>query len=253
MSAKFYLPMFSVLLVIICSQSVLAKDYSSKNSATHVIELYTSEGCSSCPPADQWLSQLKSKSGLFTKFIPMAFHVDYWNQLGWIDRFSNKANSQRQYQHQQQGHISQVYTPGVMLNNKEWRGWHRSRQAWPNDQKKAGILKVNHNTDTNQLNISYSTDSKIIEPSLQLNIAILGIGLSNEIQHGENRGRVLKHDFVVLNHQQHTTRINSELEQQHWQLELPTFPDSGQQQSALVVWLSTTDSQAIIQATGGYL
>ncbi|OUR71597.1 hypothetical protein A9Q78_09365 [Methylophaga sp. 41_12_T18] len=253
MPAKFRLSTFILLFVIMCLQPALAKDYSSQNSATHVIELYTSEGCSSCPPADQWLSQLKSKPGLFTKFIPMAFHVDYWNQLGWTDRFSNKANSQRQYQHQQQGHISQVYTPGVMLNNKEWRGWYSNRQDWSKAQEKVGILKVNHNTDTNQLNISYTADSKIIEPSMQLNIAILGIGLSNEIKDGENRGQVLKHDFVVLNHQQQTVSMKSELNQQNWQLELPTIPTSGQQQSALVVWLSIIDSQAIIQATGGYL
>jgi len=243
----------TTLLLVVISQPIFAKEYVSQNTATNIIELYTSEGCSSCPPADKWLSQLRSKPNLFKQFIPMAFHVDYWNQLGWTDRFSNKANSQRQYIHKQEGNISQVYTPGIMINNKEWRGWFKGQRAWTITQNPIGILKVNHDQDSQQLTIHFSPELAINEQFIQLNIAILGMGLSNEIKTGENRGRELKHDFVVLNHEQQQVSIDPNNDKQQWQTSLADIPASGQQQSVLVVWLSANDSQDIIQATGGYL
>ena len=253
MQARIGFVTLATSLLFVMSQPVFAKEYISQNTATNVIELYTSEGCSSCPPADKWLSQLKSKPDLFKRFIPMAFHVDYWNQLGWTDRFSNKANSQRQYIHKQEGNISQVYTPGIMINNKEWRGWFNGQKTWTITQNVIGILKVNHDIESQQLSINFSPEQTINENNMQLNIPILGMGLSNEIKKGENRGRQLNHDFVVLNHVQQQVSINPNNVKQQWQASLPDVPASGQQQSALVVWLSATDSQDIIQATGGYL
>jgi hypothetical protein len=243
----------TALILIVMLQPAFSKEYVSQNTATNVIELYTSEGCSSCPPADKWLSQLKLKPNLFTQFIPMAFHVDYWNQLGWTDRFSNKYNSQRQYIHKQEGNISQVYTPGIMINNKEWRGWFKGQRTWTITQNPIGILNVNHDQDSQLLKIYFSPEQAINEQYIQLNIAILGMGLSNEIKTGENQGRELKHDFVVLNHVQQQVSINPNNDKQQWQTSLPEVPVSGQQQSALVVWISANDSQEIIQATGGYL
>jgi len=253
MRVKIALTALATSLLFVMSTTVFSKEYVSQNTATNVIELYTSEGCSSCPPADEWMSQLKTQPELFKHFIPMAFHVDYWNQLGWTDRFSNKANSQRQYIHQQEGNISQVYTPGIMLNNKEWRGWYSGKKAWNAAQTTVGILKVKADESSQQLNIKFQPEQTIRQQDLQLNIAILGMGLSNEIKTGENRGRQLNHDFVVLNHQQQQVKIDPKSDKQQWQADLPKIPNSGQQQSAIVVWLSTTQSQDIIQATGGYL
>ncbi|MEP0543428.1 MAG: DUF1223 domain-containing protein, partial [Marinobacter sp.] len=74
---------------------VHAEQWQSSNTQTDVIELFTSEGCSSCPPADAFLSSLKNRDGVFRTFIPMAFHVDYWNYIGWKDRFASSEYSQR--------------------------------------------------------------------------------------------------------------------------------------------------------------
>lgn len=79
--------------------TVSAKEFSSGVQATDVLELYTSEGCSSCPRADRWLSSLVDKQGVFKDFVPMAFHVDYWDYIGWKDRFANAEFSQRQRRH----------------------------------------------------------------------------------------------------------------------------------------------------------
>lgn len=83
-----------------------------------VIELYTSEGCSSCPPADRWLSSLKGRSGV----IAAAFHVDYWNGLGWPDRFSSPAYTERQKQGVGVNGSRYAYTPQIVVNGKDWRG-----------------------------------------------------------------------------------------------------------------------------------
>src|SRR5947208_15450471 len=64
------------------------KTFESGHTQSTLIELFTSEGCSSCPPAEKWLSALKSSSDLWQKAVPVAFHVDYWDHLGWRDRFA---------------------------------------------------------------------------------------------------------------------------------------------------------------------
>ncbi|MCB1738986.1 MAG: DUF1223 domain-containing protein, partial [Gammaproteobacteria bacterium] len=92
-----------------------------------LLELFTSEGCSSCPPADRWLSGLIDDPRLWRELVPVAFHVDYWDYLGWPDRFASREFSRRQRDHARSGGLSQVYTPGVVLNGAEWRGWHRGR------------------------------------------------------------------------------------------------------------------------------
>jgi hypothetical protein len=83
---------------------------------TRLLELFTSEGCSSCPPAETWLSTLKDERGLWRDFVPLAFHVDYWDRLGWRDPFAAKAWTQRQYAHSTRWKSGSVYTPGFVLD-----------------------------------------------------------------------------------------------------------------------------------------
>ena len=96
-----------------------AADYSfeSGQRKTHLIELFTSQGCSSCPPAEAWLSKLKSEPGLWKDFVPIAFHVDYWDRLGWRDPFASKDWTARQYQYSENWKSESVYTPGFVLES----------------------------------------------------------------------------------------------------------------------------------------
>ena len=89
---------------------------------TALIELYTSEGCSSCPPAEAWLSRLKDNPGLWKQFVPIAFHVDYWDRLGWRDRFSSQRWTERQRRYASLWESESVYTPAVVVNGREQRG-----------------------------------------------------------------------------------------------------------------------------------
>ena len=115
-----------LLLTLVCTsaaaaaQEVVLKSGVEKN---RLIELYTSEGCSSCPPADKWISKLKDNDELWNDIIPIAFHVDYWDRLGWPDELAEKSFSDRQRQYRHEGSISQVYTPGFVVDGKEWRGF----------------------------------------------------------------------------------------------------------------------------------
>ena len=94
---------------------------SSGKTRVSVIELYTSESCSSCPPADKWVSALTAKPGLFTSFVPVVFHVDYWNDLGWKDGFSSNLMTRRQQEVANTWARPVVYTPGFVFNGREWR------------------------------------------------------------------------------------------------------------------------------------
>ena len=227
-----------VLLWLVATQA-WALEFSSDATKTTVVELYTSEGCSSCPPADSWLSSLKSDPRLFKTLLPLAFHVDYWDQLGWPDPYASPAYSQRQRELVRQGILSQVYTPGIVVNSQEWRDWFSGQRQLDDRQTRPGRLKAELQQD--QLSVNFDTDT-----ALTLHVAVLGMGLETDVQAGENRGRQLTHDFVVLNHWQQTGSKN-------WQLTLPALADLGQQRTALALWLTMPDSLSVVQATGSYI
>ncbi len=233
--------MLRLMLIIVCllPAQIAALEISSTAERTMVVELYTSEGCSSCPPADEWLSSLKSDPRLFKTLLPLAFHVDYWDQLGWPDPYAKPAYSERQRELVRQGLISQVYTPGLVVNSREWRGWFNGQSLPEEPLSEPGILRAQ--LSQKQLSIFFDSDE-----TLTAHIAVLGMGLKSEVQAGENRGRSLVHDFVVLD--------KRALEGQgHWQVVLDQRPETKQQKMALAVWLTKPGSLSVIQAAGGYL
>lgn len=220
-----------------------AQEWHSGTNKVQVVELFTSEGCSSCPPAEHWLATLKQHPKVFTDIIPLAFHVDYWDYLGWNDKFASAKYSQRQRNYDRLGHISQVYTPGFVVDNKEWRGWFSGSRNLTIKQQIAGELDVTLNENskgTKILNATFSENKHAV-----LNVAYLGMGITSAIKAGENRNRVLTHEFVVL---EHFTLAGN----QQWKMALSDIPQKGQEQTAIAVWVSTP-SQEILQAVGGYL
>ena len=104
--------------------SAWASEVCSKSSPTHsaaLLELYSSEGCSSCPPADKLLSQLATGSDA-NLLVPLALHVDYWDYLGWQDRFASSQFTARQRTLSAATHSNTIYTPEFFLNGQEFRG-----------------------------------------------------------------------------------------------------------------------------------
>ncbi|MDF1691373.1 MAG: DUF1223 domain-containing protein [Zhongshania sp.] len=246
----------ATLLCVLATANAQSLELRSATMATATIELYTSEGCSSCPPADVWLSSLKYDPQLFTRFIPMAFHVDYWNQLGWRDRFSAAAYSTRQRQMQAHAVLSQVYTPGFVVNNAEWRGWFKrgskpSAAQLVNPNRDAGVLTALWESPDDFIAVDFKPQV-LADKSLWANIAILGMGLTTQVQRGENSGRTLAHDFVVLSLERQP--LAGDISDSYSaRFKPPSIPERGQQQSVLVVWVSAGNSPAIVQAVAGIL
>jgi hypothetical protein len=154
-----------------------------------VVELYTSEGCSSCPPADRWLSTLKGRSDV----IALAFHVNYWDRLGWPDRFATPAITERQHQQAQSSGSSYVYTPQVLHNGRDWRHWSGSAPARLPVSNVALTLTRDGNTVT--ASVGPGNDR------LAGYWAVLEDGHSSRVKAGENAGETLKHDHVVTLYQ----------------------------------------------------
>ncbi len=172
------------------------KTFESGDTQSSLIELFTSEGCSSCPPAEKWISALKSSSDLWKKTVPVAFHVDYWDHLGWRDRFAKPEFTARQ---------------------------QRYAAAWGGDS--------------------------VYRP-LALNVALLGNDLESDVKRGENSGRKLRHDFVVLQ------LAKSEMTNQGnlWTGTLLLSGNRGTDKAtALAAWVQSGETAPPIQATGGWL
>jgi len=153
-----------------------------------VVELYTSEGCSSCPPADRWLSTLKGRPDV----LPLAFHVNYWDRLGWVDRYASPEATSRQYELARLSGQSGVYTPQVLAAGKDWRVWPKLPQAVPTP---APALKLEREGDRVQLIVSASADGS--SPRLAGYWAVTEDGHQSRVAAGENAGETLRHDHVV--------------------------------------------------------
>src|SRR5262245_38390675 len=222
-----------------------ASTFESGDTQNSLIELFTSEGCSSCPPAEKWLSTLKSSQDLWTKTVPVAFHVDYWDHLGWRDRFAKPEFTLRQQHYAAAWGGDSVYTPGLVVNGKEWRGWF-GRNAAPRSLTKVGVLRVSLGEDWK---LSATFIPETTQPrALALNIALVGNDLESDVKRGENSGRKLRHDFVVLE----LVRIDMANESSRWTGSVALSMRSGNDKpSALAAWI--TENATPIQATGGWL
>lgn len=232
-------------LLMVFHATIIAKEITlnSKDQQTNLIELFTSEGCSSCPPADKWLNSLKDDPQLWKKIIPLAFHVDYWDYIGWKDSFAKPQNTLRQQRYQQEGGIRTVYTPGFVNNGKEWRQWFGLKSIQASNKTPGKLAVTIRNGQINAKFLPKSNQAKV----LKLNVALLGFGFNNKIATGENSGRSLNHDFVVLSQ----TSQNSP--NKTWRLKLPHNNTHKSQRLGIAIWVSNTNTQTPIQAVGGWL
>src|SRR5664279_6406708 len=165
--------------------------YESKPTRTHLIELFTSEGCSSCPPAEAWLSNLKNEPRLWQDFVPIAFHVDYWDHLGWRDPFASKLWTERQADYSARWKSETVYTPAFVLDGVAWRNSVLPSAA----TETPGVLKITINGERVMAAFKAATSAG---RHYEIHVARLGFALGADVTAGENNGRKLVHDFVVL-------------------------------------------------------
>ena len=165
---------------------------------TPVVELYTSEGCSSCPPADRWISKLGDTLGDELHAVPLAFHVDYWNYLGWEDPFSRSEFTDRQRQLAAINHQRSIYTPEFLVSGEETRGTRTVVEAIQAANRDMAELKIEMTVEiVDQEKISAALEIHGDPGDALLYLAVYENNIVREIGAGENHGRTLHYDFVV--------------------------------------------------------
>jgi hypothetical protein len=212
---------------------------------TALLELYTSEGCSSCPAAEVWLTRLKDSPRLWKDFVPVAFHVDYWDYLGWKDPFAAKAYAQRQRAYASHWRSRAVYTPGFVLDGKEWRGWSGRDELPRGSDKPAGKLTA-RSEDGRRWRLRYEPATSSPSSAFELHAALLGFDLISDIKAGENRGRKLQHDFAVL-------ALVAEGSAFEGVVTLKSALTVSPGRLALAAWVTQRQSLAPLQSLGGWI
>jgi len=171
---------------------------------TALVELYTSEGCDTCPPADHWLSSLFSRGFRPDQVVPLALHVDYWDYIGWKDPFGRAEFSVRQRKLAAMRRPVIVYTPQVLLQGEDFR-------RWSSDDFTDQVTRINARAARARIALTIRAiepkairadlSAMLFDPARQKNAAVFLAAyenrLASEVKEGENRGKRLAHDFVV--------------------------------------------------------
>ncbi len=238
-----------IFLILTVSVSVKADvTITSPGTQVSLLELYTSEGCSSCPPADQWISKLKSHPELWRSLVPVGFHVDYWNYIGWADRFSSPEYSARQRRYARSNNLKTVYTPGFLLNGEEWRSFFGKRKLSTETDKKVG--KLNLNISDMALAAVFNPAEALTDKRLILNIAVLGFDIKTDVRSGENNNKQLRHDFTVLGYK--SIPLYKDKSIYAVMTELPDIIETAPRM-AVTAWINKENDMTPIQAAGGWL
>jgi hypothetical protein len=191
-----------ILLVLFLAAAVLAHatPACSSQSPQHrvpLVELYTSEGCSSCPPMDAYISGLRGSALADGRAVVLALHVDYWDYIGWKDRFASPAFTRRQHELAGRARHGTVYTPEVFVDGREQYPARRLQDEVVRLERVAPAASITLGgaigTDGK---LQLRADARSAQPA-RLQIAVTEDGLSSRIGAGENRGSTLHHDAVV--------------------------------------------------------
>ncbi len=188
---KFAVVVMSVLSVP-CAAAVC--EATSGAQTPHLVELYTSEGCSSCPPADRWLSRVGGDADV----VALEFHVDYWDALGWPDPLARKQYTRRQERQAQLDHGHSVFTPQVVLDGRTWHDWYQSNRM-PQRTESAFAASMTASLSASKLRIALrmQDNPNVDSAHYRTYFALTEDGLDSDIRAGENRGVHLRHDHVV--------------------------------------------------------
>jgi hypothetical protein len=237
-----------VIVALMSALSLSAADsrFSSGPLRVSLLELFTSEGCSSCPPAEQWLADRRGDPGLWKQYVPISFHITYWDHLGWRDLLAQPAFTARQRAYATQWANGSVYTPCFVRDGQEWRPEAPDKVA----PAHAGELTINALP-------SGEWEMKFLPPhgargKFDGYLALLGRGMVSRVRAGENRGKTLTHEFVALSLTKISLQSNEQTEGNFQVAHLK--PESVTPEArAVAAWVTTRGEISPLQATGGEL
>jgi hypothetical protein len=233
-----------LLLILATAFSARAGEtvFESKPTRSHLIELYTSQGCSSCLPAEEWMSGLKNQPRVWQDIVPVAFHVDYWDHLGWRDPFASKKWTERQADYSVRWKTESVYTPAFVLDGKEW---HYGKLPDASTET-PGVLKIA--IDGERVTASFKVPPNA-SGHYDIHVARLGFSLTSDVTAGENNGKKLSHDFVVLGLANETMKAGAK----ELKLPAPTQKSTVDPRTAIAAWVTPAGQIEPVQAVGGWL
>lgn len=215
-----------------------------------LIELYTSESCSSCPPAERWINQLKELDGLWETYVPAEFHVDYWNHLHWIDKYSKKSFSQRQRNYHRKLQAG-VYTPQVIQSGKNQRKWYRQDLAEKiKNQKAEGLITSKVDLNTGKVEVEFELKNQNSN-QLSCHVALMAGDIKTKVKRGENSGRKLTHEFVVIEFSE--DRLVKNKSKHHCRLDIDLVEYNKHNSRSVAVWVSETNSGRVLQSAGAWV
>ena len=230
------------------STHALAAPQTLTSPATRVnlMELYTSEGCSDCPPAEAWLSQFTDDKRLWKELVPVAFHVDYWDTPSWRDPFDNSAYTTRQHEISAHAGDTTIYTPEFVVNGQEWQGFFDQTPFYMPEEPKVGVLSLR--ADGGRVSLHFSPGA----PSgarLEAHAVLLAFGVDMHVGGGENKGATLRHDFLVVAY----GHAGMGAKDGGYDAQLILSPVRVKAaRYALAAWVSAADNPTPLQAVGGW-
>ena len=248
-SAALLLLLFSLLTSLKTAAAEGKLVAKSSELQVKVLELYSSEGCSSCPPAERWFSSLESHPNLWKTFVPLQIHVDYWDGLGWPDIFAKPEFIRRQREYAAEWQAASVYTPEFVLDGKE-SSRPGTTELSAAGEARPGVLEL--------WKVSEDTYRVVFRPvrdtakNLSVTLALLGSGIRKEVEAGENANEVLQHDFLVLE----TAEMMLQKREEAYEatLKMPSSQNSTQANSlSIAAWVRRKSSLAPIQAVAAPL
>jgi hypothetical protein len=230
----------ALALAVTAVRAAESQRFASGAARVSLLELYTSEGCSSCPPAEKWLGTLRDDARLWKTFVPVAWHVNYWDKLGWPDRFASREATQREYAYADAWGSGTVYTPCFVRDGEEWRMSGGKIEAA--NGAAAGVLSASY--DGAVLRAEFAPAKAKTGEKFDIHTALLGGGIVSKVGAGENRGETLKHEFVALAQTHGAPGAD---------IALPKKEISGVTRYALAVWVTRRGELTPLQATGGWM
>ena len=192
----------ALMLLVTAPATAAGCNATSSAQRVAVLELYTSEGCDSCPPTDRWVSALPARGFAAARVVTLAYHVDYWNHLGWTDPFAQARFTERQRFANNRIRNRTIYTPQLMLDGKDYRQGlslidFQQRIAAANREKPGADITLSLQTADGALQAVAQVKLHRKEAGAAVFLALTENKLASHVSSGENKGKRLEHDFVV--------------------------------------------------------
>jgi hypothetical protein len=230
-----------ITLPLVGHAQIMSCKGASPTQTQALVEVFTSEGCSSCPPADRWLSALAQVPPQKLMTVALSMHVDYWDYIGWKDPFAKAAYTQRQYVYARQRGVSGVYTPQVVLGGRDFPKWDASTtflQAVKqiNDRPARAHIELDAKAAKlgGDVHVYFNAST---EQSAQLHLVLFENSLKSKVNAGENRGELLGHDRVA--------REFVKLDSKVGQTNLPLAKGQRVELSGLAAFLQTANGEVL--------